>query len=140
MPCLEITMPQTTAETKTALAEKLTIIFSEATGMGADIFAIHFNEYNSGEVSIGGKIWNGGESRPYLHFMLYCPRLKRSVKQIIIKKMTLAFAESVGNPDWKPVIHIDEHPYDNVGVEGKLLSDAYEACAKAEFYYSLPKD
>lgn len=41
---------------------------------------------------------------------------------------------------WKPTIHICEYPYDNVGIEGKILSDAFEECAKRSFYYELPKD
>ncbi len=140
MPCLEITIPQTTTDVKTALAEKLTIAFAEATGMGASIFAVYFKEYAPGQVSVGGKIWKGDASRPYIHFLLYCPRLKRTVKQQIVKEMSEIYSTCINNPEWKPVIHIDEHPYDNVGVEGQLLSDAYDACAKAEFYYPLPKD
>ena len=43
-------------------------------------------------------------------------------------------------PDWVPFIHICEHPYDNVVVNGRLLTDSYEECARRSFYYDLPKD
>ena len=54
--------------------------------------------------------------------------------------MTTAFSDCLGGPQWKPVIFIVEHPYDNVGVEGELLSDIYEQSAQREFYYHLPDD
>lgn len=77
---------------------------------------------------------------PYLHMILYSPRLRRSVKQKLVHTLTAAFMDVIGNPEWKPVIHITEHPYDNVGVDGQLLSDTYEECANAEFYYDLLDD
>ena len=64
------------------------------------------------------------------------PAIDAAVKQTL----TAAFTETSGQPDWKPVIHICEHHYDNVGVEGKLLSDACEQYAAAMFYYELPHD
>ena len=69
--------------------------------------------------------------------LMYIPRIDRKTKQTLVDSFTKAFTDSVGNDDWKPVIHICEHPYDNVGVEGQLLSDAYEACANAKFYYDV---
>lgn len=140
MPCLEITMPQTTAKVRELLTSSLTTAFTEATGIPGDIFGILFHEYQLGQAATGGKLCANEDRRPYLHFILYCPRLKRTTKQKVIQAFTEAFTSGVGNPAWKPVIHLTEHPYDNVGVEGKLLSDSYEQCAKSKFYYELPLD
>lgn len=41
------------------------------------------------------------------------------------------------HPDWLPVIHLCEHPFDNVGVESEFLSDKHDECGKARFYYKL---
>lgn len=75
-----------------------------------------------------------------MHFLLYCPRIDRIAKQNIVKNFTQAYTDCIGKPDWKPVIHICEHFYDNVGVEGELLSDTYEECAKSKYYYELNRD
>lgn len=140
MPCLEIIMPEITQEKRETLSKNLTEAFADATGFPADIFGIHFQEYRRGEVALGGKLWKGEEGRPYIHLVLYCPRLRREVKQKLVEGLTKQFIESIEKTDWKPVIHLCEHPYDNVGVDGKLLSDAYEECAGSEFYYPLPQD
>lgn len=140
MPCLEIAMPKVDANTKVQLAEKLTEAFASVTGFPAEIFGINFKEYEQGAASSGGALWNGGESRPYLHFLLYSPRLKRSVKQKLVAALSATFTDCVGRAHWLPVIHLCEHPYDNVGVEGKLLSDSYDECAKSRFYFELPDD
>ena len=140
MPCLEITLPKTDKKTKKLLATRLTEALDAATKFGSELFGIHFSEYEPGNAASGGNIWDGQNGRPYLHARLYIPRLCRSEKQKIVKLLTAAFTESLGEPEWKPVIHICEHPYDNVGVEGELLSDSYKACAESKFYYELPKD
>lgn len=56
---------------------------------------------------------------------------------MLVEKFSTSFVETVGKENWIPVIHICEHPYDNVCVEGKLLSDQYDACAKSKFYYDV---
>lgn len=142
MPCLEITLPKQTPETRAVLARQLTIAFAESTGHPPEIFGIRFFEYEAGYTAVAGEI-DGLDSdtrAPYLHALLYCPRLKRSVKAKLATALTSAFANSVGNADWKPTIHICEHPYDNIVVGGKLLSDAYASCAQRKFYFDLPKD
>ncbi len=136
MPCLEITMPATDLATRTRLAEALTREFDAATGFGADIFGIRFHEYEPGQTAVGGRVWDG-TGTPYLHFLLYCPRIRRAAKQSLAAGLTRAFTTIVGKPDWLPVIHIDEHAYDNVCVAGQLLSDLDAECAALEFYYSL---
>jgi len=140
MPCLEIVIPEIDQKIKEVLAEKLTEAFAASTKFPAEIFGIRFMEYKPGETASGGKIWDGKTGRPYLHFLLYCPRIDRSAKQDVVKSFTKVYTECISNSEWKPVIHISEHPYDNVGVEGELLSDTYEECAKSKFYYELHKD
>ena len=141
MPCLEITMPKQDIEAKRRLACALTDAFDQATPFGREIFGIHFTEYERGGAATGGNLCLDREnSRPYLHLALYCPRMTRKAKAQIVAAFTTAFVEVADDPNIKPVIHICEHPYDNVGVDGALLSDSYEACADSEFYYPLPKD
>ncbi|OFZ14049.1 MAG: hypothetical protein A2X86_04115 [Bdellovibrionales bacterium GWA2_49_15] len=138
MPCLEMSIPKLDRTTKEQLASLITEAFATSTPFPAEIFEIRFFECPPGEAAIGGKLVD--ERHPYIHFLLYCPRLKRSAKQKLVASLTEAFTTATGRPDWKPIIHISEHPYDNVGIEGKLLSDAYEECAKRSFYYELPKE
>ena len=140
MPCLEIAMPKVDTQTKAQLADRLTEAFATVSGFPAEIFGVNFKEYEPGAASSGGHLWDGGDSRPYLHFLLYSPRLKRSVKQKLVTTLSATFADCVGHAHWIPVIHLCEHPYDNVGVDGKLLSDCYDECAKSRFYYELPND
>jgi phenylpyruvate tautomerase PptA (4-oxalocrotonate tautomerase family) len=140
MPCLEITVPKLDNETRKCLAANLTDAFALASGFPADIFGIRFFEYSIGEASNGGNLWDGENGVPYLHFLLYCPRIKRSVKQKLVSAFTTAYSESIGHPDWEPVIHICEHPYDNVGVSGELLSDSYDELAERPFYFDLSED
>jgi len=108
--------------------------------MDRSIFGIIYFEYDPGDAASGGSLWNGGRSRPYLHFILYTPRISRASKQKLVTNLTEAFIATVGMSHWKPVIHISEHPYDNVGVEGELLSDRYEELAQSKFYYDLPEE
>jgi len=139
MPCLEVIMPETSTDVKKILSERLTQAFTESTGFSKEIFGIHYIEYEYNQTVSGGEL-SRGENRPYLHLKFYSPRLRRSVKQKVVKALTDSFVKCLGKPDWKPVIHLMEHPYDNVGVDGQLLSDAYEDCRKRKFYYDLPAD
>lgn len=140
MPCLEITMPQTTNAVKQRLAEQLSQALAQALGMDQSILGLRFVEYGPNEAAIGGQLWEGSGDAPYLHLLLYCPRLRRTVKQSVVSALTDAFVKSTGQATWQPIIHLCEHPYDNVGVEGRLLSDTYEECANRVFYYPLPND
>ncbi|HEY3294781.1 MAG TPA: hypothetical protein VGL38_05050 [bacterium] len=117
----------------------LTDIGVEVAGFGRDVFRIRFCEYGIGDAGMAGKLWDG-ENHPYLHFLLYCPRLKRSVKARLINTMSAAFVEILGKPDWFPVFHICEHPYDNIGASGKPLTEKYPELADRHFYFELPKD
>lgn len=130
-------MPRTDPETKAALAKDLTEAFTAATPFPAEIFGIRFAEYDPGHAASGGRIITSDDERPYLHMLFYSPRLDRKTKQALVKGLTEAFTKVLGKPAWKPVIHLCEHPYDNVGVDGQLLSDAYSELAEREFYYPL---
>jgi len=140
MPCLEISMPKVDAKTKERVASALTEAFAGSTPFGADIFGIRFFEYEPGTTAVGGRVQGPKSENPYLHFLLYCPRIRRGSKQKLATALSQAFVSAMDRPNWLPVIHISEHPHDNVVVNGKLLSDAFEECATRSFYYELPKD
>lgn len=140
MPCLEISMPKVDAETRARVASALTEAFASSTPFGGNIFGVRFCEYEPGTTAVGGRIQGSDTDAPYLHFLLYCPRIGRGSKQKLAAALSQAFASAVDRANWLPVVHISEHPYDNVIVNGKLLSDAFEECAKRSFYYELPKD
>ena len=140
MPCLEITMPKTETQIKAKLAQELTKAFDQSTEFGAEIFGIRFNEYQWGDAASGGVICDKTTGRPYIHMLMYCPRVGRVTKQKLVESFSSVFTSVLSKEDWKPVIHICEHPYDNVGVNGKLLSDSYEELTKSEFYYELPTE
>jgi len=130
-------MPETSGEIKEILAKTLTEAFGEASGYPTEIFGIHFNEYKQGNAASGGRICDPEKERPYLHFLLYIPRINRDQKQNLIAGFSKAFTETLGKPGWIPVVHICEHPYENIGVEGELLADKFEELGKKEYYYSL---
>jgi phenylpyruvate tautomerase PptA (4-oxalocrotonate tautomerase family) len=139
MPCLDISLPKTDFKTKATLMARLTALTEQAAGFKPEIFRISFREYEVGTAGTNGQLWDGEHGVPYVHFVLYSPRLKRSVKRRLIEECSRMFAEIVGHSDWLPVIHIKEHSYDNVGAQGEMLSDRAEL-ADRKFYYELPKD
>ena len=140
MPCLEITMPKSDARTKQELAARITDTVTQIAGFEPEIFGIHFMEYGDGQAAQAGKLWDGMHGIPYLHFVLYCPRLRRTTKRKLVESLTHVFTETLGEPDWLPIIHICEHPYDNIGVGGEILSYADDALAARLFYYDTPED
>ncbi len=66
------------------------------------------------------------------HMIVYCPRLTRDKKVATVAALTDAFVRSTGIAAEHLVIHIEEHSYDNIGVGGKLLTDAYPELAERE--------
>ena len=137
MPCLEVSMPRTDQETKRLLTARLTEAFTSCTDFSAHSLGIRYWEYNLGEAANEGRLWNGRAGKPYLHLVLHSPRLPRAHKQKLIEALTSAFVECVGKPDWKPVIFLSEYPYDNVGVDGRPISQGFEEYAGKRFYYDL---
>ncbi len=124
MPCLEVSVPKLTLENKSQLAKSLTEAFVAITGMPADVFGIRFFDYEIGESVNGGKLWDGSSGKPYHHFVLFSGRLQCDVKKKLIESFSQAYTGCIGKPDWKPVIFICELPFDNIGVDGKPLSEA----------------
>ena len=140
MPCIEISLPAVPSEVRARLAAGLTTAFSESTRFPADILGVRFFEYEGERAASGGQLSTADDERPYLHMLLYSPRLSRDQKQRLAEALTTAFTDAVGRPSWTPVIHICEHPYDNVVVDGKLLSDAFPQLAEKRFYYATSDD
>lgn len=66
------------------------------------------------------------------HIVVYSPRLSRSQKAALVAGLTDAFTGATGISAEHLVIHLEEHSYDNVGVGGRLLTDAYPELAKRE--------
>ncbi len=137
MPCMEITLPRSRTASKKELARELTDAYADSTGMDRERIGIRFLEYGEGETAYAGRLWEGGEGRRYVHVMLYCPRQPREVKQAIVRRINDALVRRMEPGECRPVIHIQEHPYDNVGVDGRLLSDLFEELAKRKFYYRM---
>lgn len=139
MPCVELSLPPVGRETRAKLAREITEAFCGCTGHPAEIFGIRFFEYQPEMASHAGELCDVKGNKPYLHMMLYCPRLSHEVKRKVGAALTEAVARGTGRTDWVPFIHISEHPYENIVVGGKLLMEAFEECAKRPFYYQLPK-
>lgn len=66
------------------------------------------------------------------HIVVYSPRLSREKKAACVTALTEAFANATGFDAELLTIHIEEHSYDNVGVGGKLLTDAFPELAERE--------
>ncbi len=140
MPCLEISTPRLAIGAKEKLARELTAAFTDASGFPADIFGILFKEYEYGDAASGGGLCTPGDERPYIHLLLYSPRLTKTVKRELGRRFTETLITCTGKPGWDPVIHFCEHPYDNVVIEGELLSEKFAELAERGFYYNLPDD
>ena len=123
MPCLEISVPKLTLENKRRLAKSFTEAFVASTKMPAEIFGIRFYDYEIGETANGGSLWDSSRGKPYHHFVFYGGRLQCDVKKKLIESFSQAYTNCIGKPEWKPVIFICELPFDNIGVEGKPLSE-----------------
>lgn len=139
MPSLLIVSPKLSIAVKRILARRLTDEFARITKFDPEIFGIHFEGYEPGDCAVGGEIWDG-EGIPFLHVLLYSPRLRKSVKKEIVSSFTQMFVEATGMPDWRPVFHLSEHPYECIGVEGELLSLKFPELSNRKFYYALPDD
>lgn len=83
MPWIELSRPKTNRETKAAL---------------------RFFEFEPDSAATGGKLCGDRETSPYLHMLVYCPRLKRATKQKMGAALAEAFAQAVQRTDWIPFI------------------------------------
>lgn len=140
MPSLEITLPQIDLEIRKTLARRLTEDFSQALGFPPDLLGIRFAEYRPEEVAVGGVLVLEAQGRNHVHLLLYSPRISREKKRKFGALVHRSFQQIFPDEGISPVIHICEHPYDNIVIEGELLSDKYEECRQSEFYYPLEKD
>jgi len=134
MPNIDITLPQTTREVRARLAERLTDEFARTTGFEREILGISFREYSPGTAAEGGKLIEDVSSGGPVHVQISCPRVTRAKKRAAVEALTAVFKEVAGWPS-PPVFHISEHPYDNVGVGGRLLSDAFPELKEIPFYF-----
>ena len=140
MPCMEVTLPRLPENSKKSLAAALTDAYADSTGMDRERIGIRFLEYGEGETAYAGKLDQGAGGRPYVHVVLYCPKQTREVKQGIVRRINTGLQATLALSDCRPVIHIQEHPYDNVGVDGELLSDLFPELVKRKFDYPLDRD
>jgi len=139
MPFLELTIPRLEKERKQQLAENLTREFIDATGFENEILSIRFAEYGPGEAAVNGKLWVENEGHPYSTILVMTPRLRHDVKRALAAGLARVCAEHLPDPGWAPVIHILEFPYENIEVDGQLLTDADEELSSRPFYYVLPR-
>lgn len=123
MPSLEISIPRLERDKKELLAKKLTKVMADTTQLPQEAFGIRFFEYDIGETSNNGKLWDGSDGKPYHHFILYIGHMEDDIKKKLISILTETYIEAIGKADWKPVIFICEIPFENIGVEGKPLSE-----------------
>lgn len=135
MPSIAVHLPKVDRPTRAALAKALTESFSAATGFEPEILDVFFHEYGAGEAAHGGALVENVDRGSPVHILICCPRITRRKKQAVAQGLTAALRAATGW-DIDPVVHISEHPYDNIVVGGKLLSDAFEECRKP-FYYPL---
>jgi hypothetical protein len=126
---MEIAIPQTSQIQKEQLFAKIQREFIDATGFEDEKLFVRFSEFHQDELKE-----SGAPSTAAAHVTMYCPRLRFDVKRSLASGLTNAFAES----GIRPLIHIFEFPYENIAVDGTLLTDADDELASRPFYYVIP--
>jgi hypothetical protein len=91
---------------------------------------IHFSVYGPNDLAESGT-FSGAR---VAHLVIYCPRLRFDVKRSLASGLTNALSEY----GIKALIHIFEFPYENIAVDGTLLTDADDELASRPFYYVIP--
>ena len=132
MPWMEVTMPKRENEIKEGLVRRLNQEFIDATGFEEEILYIRLSEFERTDAGAAGQL-AGVEG--VAHVVLYTPRMRFDVKRMLVSGITNAFEGT----DAKPLIHILEFPYENIGVDGRLLADTDEELASRPYYYVLPR-
>ncbi len=131
---MNVTIPRTDAGSKQELSSRLNQEFIDATGFETEVLFIRFSEYEAGDVAASGLLYSGaGEA--FAHVVLYAPRLRFDVKRSLVASIT----NILESKNWKCLIHLLEVPYDNIGMNGQLLTDADDELASRPFYYMLPR-
>ena len=131
MPWMDVTMPGTDQAVKNQLLSRLNQEFIDATGFENETLYVRFSQFDPGDLGESGKPCGSKVA----NVVLYCPRLRFDVKRSLAAALTGAF-EGTGT---KPFIHIVEFPYENIAVEGRLLTDTDEELASRPFYYVIPR-
>ncbi len=132
MPWMEVTLPRSDAGVKEQLLSRLNQEFIDATGFEDEILYVRFSEFDAGTAGAAGIL---SEEENFAHVVLYTPRMRFDVKRSVVAGVTNAFKMT----KVRPLIHILELPYDNIGVDGSLLTDADEELASRPYYFVLPR-
>lgn len=61
------------------------------------------------------------------HITIQCPPLTRAQKADAVRRVTDAFSAATGHEAAIICVHIQEYPYQNIGVGGDLLADVLPA-------------
>jgi phenylpyruvate tautomerase PptA (4-oxalocrotonate tautomerase family) len=133
-------MPKTDLKKKELLSARLAEAFTASTRFSKEILGIRFFEYDPGEAANEGRLWDGRTGKPYLHMVLYSPRLQHSEKKDLIETLTKAFVDALGDPEWTPVIFLTELSHENIGVDGRQISRGVETYPGKKFYKDLKDD
>jgi hypothetical protein len=130
MPWMEVTIPKTDQGARERLHLRLSQEFIDATGFEDETLFVRFSDFDQGD------LWESGNpsGNKAGHVVLYCPRLRFDVKRSLAVGLTSAF-EGFG---FKPLIHIVEFPYENIAMDGRLLTDSDDELASRPFYYVIP--
>jgi phenylpyruvate tautomerase PptA (4-oxalocrotonate tautomerase family) len=132
MPWMEVTIPTSDKAVRQELIASLNQQFIDATGFEDEVLYIRFSEFEPEMAGAAGTI---SPDHTFAHLILYTPRMRFDVKRSVVAGLTRAF-ESL---KIKPLIHILEFPYDNIGVNGELLTDADDELASRPYYFVLPR-
>jgi phenylpyruvate tautomerase PptA (4-oxalocrotonate tautomerase family) len=135
MPFLEIRMLEMDRTKIELLAKRMNQDFIDATGFEDEILRIQFVPYDRNTLAIRGEF---GSEPEFVHMILFSPRLRFDVKRGLVSALTQAFREVSGKADSNVMIHLHEFPYDNIGVDGQLLTDMDDELASRPYYYVLP--
>ncbi len=138
MPFIEIVIPAFSPAQREAFAGEITDAFSRIAGFPKDILAVYMNYYQIGgdKITVAGKYIPLFSDKAYLHIAVFSPRLKKAAKREVIAEFTSIAERVFEGKCASPVIHLNEHAYDNIGVNGKMLSELYPELAERTFYYS----
>jgi phenylpyruvate tautomerase PptA (4-oxalocrotonate tautomerase family) len=132
MPWMEVTIPKTDQQIKEQLTASLNQQFIDATGFEDEVLYIRFSEFDSASAGASGQL---SQAESFAHVILYTPRMRFDVKRSVVAGLTSAFDLI----KIKPLIHILEFPYDNIGADGQLLTDADDELASRPYYFVLPR-
>jgi hypothetical protein len=127
---MEVVIPAEAQIPRELLLSKIQREFVDATGFQDEKLYVRFSEYGQTDLGESGSF----SSANMAHVVVYCPRLRFDVKRSLASGITSAFA----GHDCKPLIHIFEFPYENIAVDGTLLTDADDELASRPFYYVIP--